>query len=114
MLTEDMRKFGIDEHNNSGERRRPYVPPVPTDYERFLELYRSVGIEPTMETSLHNPDGGYVYNPEKVEDKSKLHTRKMLVLTNDLMTPKINGYAGFYTHIIFDEAGAFIEQSIWE
>ena len=67
-----------------------------TDLEKFVELYRSVGIELTPEPSNELGDG-----------------RKMLVLTAK-ETPKVTGYTSFYTEIYFDEHGKFVEQSVWE
>lgn len=69
-----------------------------TDYEKFLELYQSVGIAPV--------EGNYLYGEDKEE--------KALTITNDETNPKIGGYRYFKTEIIFTADGKFIKQNFWE
>lgn len=63
-----------------------------TDYDKFLTLYRSVGIEPEEGTTAKE---------------------KTLTLTVDHQK-KVEGYSGFYTILSFDFAGAFQRQEIYE
>lgn len=63
-----------------------------TDLQRFIELYRSVGIELVPETT----DDGTPWLTLKEGD------------------PKVGGYLGFYTSIEFDKDGKFVQQSVWE
>jgi hypothetical protein len=64
-----------------------------TDLERFVELYRSVGIE---------------VKPTKTD---KGITSIVLEANSD---PKITGYHGFATQLDFDADGKFISQGVWE
>ena len=63
-----------------------------TDLEKFLELYRSVGIEPEIEKK-----GDWTDLRLESDEKGK-----------------ILGYSGFFTVITFDENGRFKDQGIWE
>jgi hypothetical protein len=64
-----------------------------TDLERFVELYRSVGIKlkPTK------TDKGIT----SIVIEAKTHE-------------KIKGYAGFHTQIDFDSDGKFLSHGVWE
>lgn len=64
-----------------------------SDFDKFLELYRSVGVEP------------------KIEERN---TGKTLILDPLDKNDKIDGFGSFWTEIVFDENGKFIEQGIWE
>jgi hypothetical protein len=64
-----------------------------TDLERFVELYRSFGIELT---------------PKKTD---KGITSITIEAQSDT---KITGYYGFVTQIDFDADGKFISQGVWE
>jgi len=65
-----------------------------TDLEKFIELYKSVGID----LPIRYEDDGMPFLKIKEHDKNK----------------KIIGYPWFYTDICFDKDGTFIEQGIWE
>ena len=65
-----------------------------TDLEKFLELYRSVGIEPEI-------------------NEVKNGTLLRLEAESSRNSPFV-GYMGFYTQITFDQNGKFQNQGIWE
>lgn len=67
-----------------------------TDLEKFIELYKSVGIElePVVSDKYDAEDYGYQY----------IHLSNML--------SKVCG--GSASDIYFDESGKFIQQGIWE
>jgi len=68
-----------------------------TDIEKFIQLYESVGITLSVESS------------NKVDDENKyLHME-----VND-SNKYIDGYYGFYTEICFDKDGKFVKQYILE
>lgn len=74
-----------------------------TDLEKFVNLYKSVGIEPIVYTEndrqvivLATPDD--LISNEENRTYSKL----------------IDGYQGFYTKLIFDLKGKFLHQLILE
>ncbi|MGI0106737.1 hypothetical protein [Salinimicrobium sp. WS361] len=62
-----------------------------TDLEKFLDLYKSVGVEPEVEA--HGAG---------------------TTLNLDNCLEGIDGYHGFYTKIYFDQNGKFLSQGIWE
>lgn len=75
-----------------------------TDLEKFIELYRSVGIEVQVRDVVDSKKGavreifiGDYYNPN-IPKKSD----------------KFFGYVGFYSNIEFDKDGKFIGQGFWE
>ena len=73
-----------------------------SDLEKFIELYRSVGIELEPVVNERNKENGYQYLEIRHSDY------------DGEPMPKTTGYNGFYTHIYFDESGQFIQQGIWE
>ncbi len=74
-----------------------------TDLERFLELYRSVGIE---------------LKPIKTEGEDHPHYGDQMILIKVPMgrkpTNKVVGWKGFETAVYFDRAGNFTCQGVWE
>jgi hypothetical protein len=74
-----------------------------TDLEKFVELYGGVGI---------------VLSPEKIAgirdnmDDSQIHVT--LEVDNLSAQSRVKGYAGYYTRLVFDKEGKFLEQGIWE
>lgn len=70
-----------------------------SDLERFLELYKSFGIE---------------LNPE-VEDSEHSNGSDTVTLILEVRkNPKFTGYEGFYSDITFNADGKFLEQGFWE
>jgi len=65
-----------------------------TDLEKFIELYKSVGIE------------------LKPKDYDKKGSVFVVIEADD--NEKTKGYFGFYTNIVFDKNGKFIEQGFYE
>lgn len=65
-----------------------------TDLEKFIELYKSIGIE--LATKDYDKKGSVFCTIEAGD--------------ND----KLKGYPGFYTNIVFDVNGKFIEQGFYE
>ena len=89
-----------------------------TDLERFIELYRSFGIE--CKVGVRTWENG----PRLIHKNEPL-TRQVIQLggddfgTDDYgITPtqsgKFDGYGGFYSSVEFDMEGKFIEQGFWE
>jgi len=70
-----------------------------SDLEKFIDLYKSVGIELEVKKS-EPPDEGVQMITIEVNEYN--------------MSKSITGYNGFYTNIYFDESGKFIQQGIWE
>ncbi len=64
-----------------------------SDMERFIELYKSFGID---------------LKPEKRKDDD------YDVSLNDSISDKFVGYMGFSSTVIFDKDGNFIRQGFWE
>jgi hypothetical protein len=92
-----------DEQEENDKKIRDFVMNFdpPTDLEKFIELYKSVGIELKPVVNEMDVKNGYQY----------------LEISNDeygTVTEKTTGYNGFYTRIYFDESGKFIQQGIWE
>jgi len=63
-----------------------------TDLQRFIELYKAIGIELEVQSDKFGND--------------------IYILECD--HEKITGHVGFYTNIKFDVDGKFIEQGFWE
>ena len=63
------------------------------DIERFILLYKSVGVELT---SKENKDGSLY-----IELRQGAH-------------PKFGGNYDFFSEIVFDKDGKFVEQNFWE
>jgi hypothetical protein len=72
-----------------------------SDLEKFVELYKSVGIEPIV----------FEENDRQVIALSVADDVK----NDDYTYSKLNdGYQGFYTKLIFNMAGTFLHQLILE
>ena len=70
-----------------------------TDFEKFQELYESLGIPFEKSSSMEAddcPKGSFAVCLE-----AKLHKR-------------LGGYNGFCTEIVFTEDGSFYKQYFWE
>jgi len=63
---------------------------IMTDLVKFLELYKSVGVEASLEAHSNG------------------HTLKL-----EVGDKNIEGYPMFYTSIFFDLEGKFLSQGIW-
>jgi hypothetical protein len=72
-----------------------------SDLEKFIELYRSVGMKLKPFVNEQNKENGYQY-------------LQIIADWDDEETGKTIGYNGFYTRLYFDESGKFIQQGIWE
>lgn len=77
-----------------------------TDLDRFLELYKSFGVECIVTDIVLKDEhlkvivlGGGEYAYEKAECTK---------------SSKFVGYSGFYSNIEFDINGKFIRQGFWE
>jgi hypothetical protein len=68
----------------------------PTDLEVFNELYARLGVTPTR-------------RPVEASEPGQIALE--ICVNND--TP-IKGYYGFFTVLLFDKNGKFIQQNIWE
>lgn len=68
----------------------------PSDFERFKQLYESVGIEFVPEKRIE-ADGSF-----------------SVQLNSDGTNKHIDGYGGFFTAIDFDKDGKFIKTGAWE
>ena len=66
-----------------------------SDLEKFLALYRSWGIELTVQRN--------------VKDQ-----RRTVSFGADDLTPKLDGFPGFFTELVLDLEGMFIKQGLWE
>ena len=75
-----------------------------TDLEKFVELYKSFGIEcKVVEEKPYNKDGAHkaIYLGD--------------IDSEDATTSeKLTGYSGFGSDVIFDMEGKFIRQGFWE
>lgn len=63
-----------------------------TDLQRFIDLYKSVGID---------------LKPEKIRDQYVIHLESG---SNE----KLEGYTFFYSNIYFDKNGKFLSQGFYE
>lgn len=71
-----------------------------TDLDRFVELYRTFGIE----CNVNKKDSGY-------EIVLSEHT---CYADGATRSDKFDGYCGMFTTISFDGDGKFIKQGFWE
>ena len=79
-----------------------------TDLERFVELYKTFGIE----CKIIEPEGIDSSLNQKVKI---IRLSESSYLVDDATTSKkFDGYSGFYSEIIFTENGEFIKQGFWE
>lgn len=76
-----------------------------TDLERFIDLYRSVGIECKI-----NPTDDGEQEIILTEERSRFMFKGVEITTSE----KIRGFSGFHTAILFDKNGKFISQGIYE
>jgi hypothetical protein len=67
-----------------------------TDLEKFIDLYKSLGIEITV----YPGDEGEVYFE--------------LFAGAFRGDPRLTGYGGFHTRVTFSADGKFMEQGFWE
>lgn len=78
-----------------------------THLERFIELYKEVGIELDAVSVDEHEDN----------DGRTVPAGYVLRIENDMYHPKtdkIGGYCWFFTEIYFDVNGNFVRQSFWE
>lgn len=73
---------------------------IKTDLEKFKELYKSIGIE--LIVNIDN---------EKQQQFVRLSEG---AYTDAEATKGFAGYMGFFSEILFDMNGKFIEQGFWE
>ena len=73
-----------------------------TDLEIFIEIYKSIGIE--------------LHIIETNDTKELCFGFKDRFLPNDDMDTheKFGGFQGFYTQIVFNLDGEFLQQNFWE
>lgn len=67
-----------------------------TDLQRFIEMYKSFGIELKPKPTYKTSDGSMT-----IEMEQGSH-------------PKFGGYRGFSSTVDFDKDGKFIQQEFWE
>lgn len=72
-----------------------------TDLERFVELYRSFGIECKV---------NHFECQEGIFDIIELNSGQHEVTSSI----KFDGYGGFFSDVFFDKNGNFIKQGFWE
>jgi hypothetical protein len=72
-----------------------------TDLERFVELYRSFGIECKV-TQFPKQEGQFIVMREAYGVKEVTESKKL------------DGHLGFYSDVQFDENGKFLRQGFWE
>jgi hypothetical protein len=73
-----------------------------TDLEKFRELYTGLGIP----FELHSqPDRNY-------GKEQWVETSSVVLMAKS--HPKLDGYDGFCTTIVFDKQGKFLKQLFWE
>lgn len=72
-----------------------------TDLEKFVELYKSVGIDVKV-------------NEKKIFEQFVIELTDTWEIEDMTKNDKIYGHNGLYTEIIFDKNGKFINQGIWE
>lgn len=75
-----------------------------TDLEKFVALYESVGI---VLIPAHKPLRPPGWGSTECPGLQSLHLQEGT-------HPRIIGYSGFGTEIVFDAAGKFLRQEIWE
>ena len=98
-----------------------------TDLERFIELYRSVGIEvkdfrdsgggvcPCNEDGIcvsakgDRQDGVRCYCWDNSTDN-----KVVMLISEECGSGLLGGYPGFFTEITFTREGKFIHQGMWE
>jgi len=87
-----------------------------TDLEKFVELYKSVGID----VNVHGVND-HLRDPLICRSKIILEVAtygsgddKRGYTEGSTLSDKLDGYAGFYTEILFDKDGKFIKQNIYE
>ena len=110
VLTEDQAR-----QINEALRQPAYPVTVhrPTDLERFVALYASVGI--ACKVSVSDKDD-YNRQREKPVQIIRIGNWESYDVDEDRDTKsdKFDGYGGFYSEIIFDMDGNFIKQCFWE
>lgn len=81
-----------------------------TDLEKFVELYRSFGIECVVSERER-----YQYEslPERIK-RIRIGNWEYGVPEENTDSDKFDGYGGFYSEVIFDMDGKFIKQTFYE
>lgn len=77
-----------------------------TDLDRFVDLYRSLRIEPKI--LKFNGFGEPLLGSRIVLSDNNIHP------DGATTSEKFDGYCGFYTEIEFDENDKFVKQGFWE
>lgn len=72
-----------------------------TDLERFIELYRSFGID----CVLNATDEGTLIELSQFNGLTGMKAT---------LSDKFGGYSAFYSWVEFDKAGTFVKQGFWE
>lgn len=82
-----------------------------TDLEKFIDLYKSLGIELEAKPSED-------CSPEYIDEEEDVFCLELGYTFNNrdkkVDDRLLNGYGGFYSTIHFDANGKFIKQSFWE
>jgi len=73
-----------------------------TDLEKFVELYRSFGIE----CKINSEDDRQIINLCSEDDDGEDR--------NGTVSPKLIGHYGFFSKVSFDIYGKFVSQGFWE
>ena len=79
-----------------------------TDLEKFIDLYKSLGVELKVENE--NPKG----DNDDEEGFLFLILGDYYSIDNEPNPKLMHGYGGFHSIIHFDANGKFIKQSFWE
>ena len=84
-----------------------------TDIERFLELYKSLGIE----LKVYSKETYKNWNGTEVSDALVVYLGSTWALVprgEVIDTRKFQGYGGFYSDVVFAKDGKFVCQGFWE
>ena len=74
-----------------------------TDLERFVDLYKSFGIN----CNVNKEEDGFVI---VLGENEYVGSREVKVTSGD----KLGGYSNFFSTIRFDGDGKFLKQEFWE
>lgn len=88
------------------------TPPSKTDLERFVELYKSFGVEcMVMEGVLRDDKTG---DDTPVKRITLSGGKDFYAGAECTQSNKFDGFLGFYSEVLFTPDGKFIGQGFWE